>query len=94
MEGFLPEAVEDFAVRKDPKHDIVSGCVVGEGPLGVDKEHVRHPDLLYQSAIEGHALVVVAPEGQTLVLPVVPQVEGHGEVLVQARRYRGWTRLK
>lgn len=57
----------------------------------MDKKHVRHPDLLYQSAVEGHALVVVTPEGQTLILPVVPQIEGHGEVLAQARRSRCWT---
>lgn len=92
MNDLLPEAVEDFAVRIDPQHDVVSGCVMSEGPLGVDKKHVRHPDLLYQSAVESHALVVVAPEGQTLVLPIVPQVEGHGEILVQARRATCWTR--
>lgn len=59
---------------------------MGEGPLGVDEKHVGHPDLLRQAAVEGHALVGVAPEGQTLVLPVVPQVEGHGEVLAQGEK--------
>lgn len=57
----------------------------------MDKKHVGHPYLLYQTAVEGHALVVVAPEGQALILPVVPQVEGHGEVLAQDKRSRCWT---
>lgn len=54
-----------------------------EGTLGVDEEHVRHPDLLHQSAIKGHALVVGAGEGQPLIFPVVPQIKRHGEVLQQ-----------
>lgn len=45
---------------------------MGEGPLGVDEEHVRYPDLLHQAAIERHAQVVVAFEGQTCIFPVVP----------------------
>lgn len=54
-----------------------------EGTLGVDEEHVGNPDLLHQSAIKGHALVVGAGEGQPLIFPVVPQVKRHGEVLQQ-----------
>lgn len=82
----LPEAIEDFAVWINSQHDVVGGGIVGEGPLGVDKKHVGHPDFLHQAAVEGHALVGVASERQTLVLPVVPQVQGHGEVLKQGRR--------
>lgn len=52
-----------------------------EGAFGVHEEHVGNPDLLYKSAIKGHAEVVGAGERQPLVLPVVPQIEGHGEVL-------------
>lgn len=54
-----------------------------ERPLGVDEEHIRHPDFLHQAPVEGHALVGGAWEGQPLVLPVVPQIQGHGEVLAE-----------
>lgn len=47
----------------------------------MNKEDVGDPDLLYQAAIKGHAFVAGAGEGQPLVLPVVSQVQGHGEVL-------------
>ena len=70
-----------MSVREDTQHDVVRGGVVDERALGVDEEHVRHPDLLHQPPVEGHALVGAAGEGQTLVLPVVAQVQRHGEVL-------------
>ena len=76
-----PQAVEHVAVGEDTQHDVVRGGVMDEGPLGVDKEHVRHPDLLDQAAVERHALIGGAGEGQPLVLPVVSQVQCHGEVL-------------
>ena len=76
-----PEAVQHFAVGLDPKHHVVRGGVVDEGALGVHEEHVGDPDLLHQPAVEGHAEVVGAREGQPLVLPVMPQVERHREVL-------------
>lgn len=47
----------------------------------MDKEHVRDPNLLHQATVKGHALVVGARERQPLVLPVVAQVQCHGEVL-------------
>ena len=59
----LPQTVQHVSVGVDPQHDIFCGGVVDEGPLGVDKEHVWHPDLLGQPAVEGHALVVGAGEG-------------------------------
>lgn len=77
-----PEAVENMAVWEDPQHDVVGGCVMDEGPLGVDKEHIRHPYFLHQTPVEGHALVGYTWEGQPLILPVVPQIQSHGEVLV------------
>lgn len=76
-----PQAVQDVAVGEDPQHDVVGGGVVDEGPLGVHEEHVGHPDFFHQAPVEGHALVGGAGEGQPLVLPVVPQIQGHGEVL-------------
>lgn len=49
--------------------------------LRVDKEHVRNPNLLHQTCIEGTTLVAAGGEGQTIILPVMPQVQSHGEVL-------------
>lgn len=70
-----------MSIRIDSQHDVVSGCIMNKGPLGVDKEDVWDPDLLDQSTVKRHALVGAAGEGQPLVFPVVPQVQGHGEVL-------------
>lgn len=56
-----------------------------EGALGVDEEDVGDPDLLHQPRVERPAPVVARREGQPLVLPVVSQVESHGEVLQDAR---------
>ena len=52
-----------------------------ERALGVDKEHVRNPDLLHQATVKGHALVVGAGESQPLILPVVTQIQCHGKIL-------------
>lgn len=81
LNAVLPEAIKYLPIWLDPQHDIVCGGVVDEGALGVDEEHVRDPDLLHQPAIKGHALVVGAGEGKPLILPVVPQVKRHGEIL-------------
>lgn len=63
-----------MAIGEHSQHDVVGGGVVDEGAFGVHKEHVGNPDLLYKSAIKGHAEVVGAGERQSLVLPVVPQI--------------------
>ena len=84
LKCYRPQAVQDVSVRKDTQHDVISGGVVDEGPLRVDKEDIRDPDLLHQTAIKRHALVGAAGEGQALILPVVPQVQSHGEVLRDA----------
>lgn len=81
-----PQAVQDMTVRQDSQHDVVSGGVMDERPLGVDKEHIRHPDFFHQTPVEGHALIGGTREGQSLILPVVPQIQGHSEVL----REQGW----
>ena len=86
-QGELPEAVEDFAIWVKSQHDVVSGCVMGEGLLRVDKKQVRYPDFLHQAAIEGHAQVVVASKGQTFIFPVVPQIQGHSKVLKEENKY-------
>lgn len=55
-----------------------------EGTFGVDEEDVRNPDLLHQPGVKSPALVVSRRERQPLVLPVVTQVQSHGEVLQKA----------
>lgn len=55
-----------------------------EGTFGVDEEDVRNPDLLHQPGVKSPALVVSRRERQPLVLPVVTQVQSHGEVLQTA----------
>lgn len=77
-----PQAVQDVTIGEDPQHDVVSGGVMDERPLGVDKEHIRHPDFFHQAPVKGHALVGGAWEGQPLVLPVVPQIQSHSEILM------------
>lgn len=52
-----------------------------ERTLGVDKEYIRNPNLLDQTCIKGATLVAAGGEGQAVVLPVMPQVQRHGEVL-------------
>lgn len=79
--GELPDAVEDVSIRVNPQHDVLHGGVVDEGAFRVDEEDVGDPDLLHQSRVKGAALVGPGRKGQPLVLPVVPQVQSHGEVL-------------
>lgn len=80
----LPDAVEDFSVRVNPQHDVLHGGVMDEGAFGVDEEDIRNPDLLHQPGVKCPALVVSRRERQPLVLPVVTQVQSHGEVLQNA----------
>lgn len=77
----LPDTIEDIPIRINPQHDVLHGCVMDERALGVDEEHVRNPNLLHQTGVEGATLVAAGGEGQPIVLPVVPQVQGHGEIL-------------
>lgn len=74
LKCYIPQAVENMSIRKDTQHDVVGGGVVDEGPLRVNKEDIRDPDLLHQATIKRHALVGAAGERQALILPVVPQV--------------------
>lgn len=74
-----------MSVGINSQHDVVGGRVVDEGPLGVHEEDVGDPDLLHQAPVERHALVGAAAERQALVLPVVSQVQRHGEVLAGGR---------
>lgn len=78
---FWPDTVEDVAIRINPQHNVLHGGVMDEGALWVDEEHIRNPDLLDQAGIKSAALVAAGGEGQAVVLPVMPQVQRHGEVL-------------
>lgn len=82
---YRPQAVKHMSIRKDPEHDIVSSRIVDKGSLRVDKEDIRDPYFLHQTAIKRHTLVGAAGEGQTLILPVMSQIQGHGEVLVELK---------
>lgn len=57
-----------------------------ERALRVDKEHIRNPNLFHQTCVEGATLVAAGGEGQAVVLPVVPQVQSHGEVLEKIQK--------
>lgn len=59
----------------------------------MDKEHVRNPNLLHEACIEGTTLVAAGGEGQAMVLPVMPQVQCHGEVLEQKKNQQLVLRL-
>lgn len=82
---YRPQAVKHMSIRKDPEHDIVSSRIVDKGSLRVDKEDIRDPNFLHQTAIKRHTLVGAAGEGQTLILPVMSQIQGHGEVHINFR---------
>lgn len=86
--GLLPHAVQHVTIWEHSQHDVVSGGVVRKRPFGVNKEDVRNPDLPHEPAVEGHALVGGAGKGQPLVPPVMPQVQGHGEVLGARKKPR------
>lgn len=86
MKDCRPQAVEDMSIREDTQHDVVGGGVMDKGPLRVHKEDVGYPDLFHQTTIEGHTLVCAASERKAFVFPVVSQIKGHGEVLVQTQK--------
>lgn len=77
----VPDAVKNVPVWKDSEHDVFHGGVMNEGTLGVNKEDVWHPDLFHQPRVKCSALVIAGGEGQPVVLPVMPEVQCHGEVL-------------
>lgn len=76
-----PDAVEDVSVGVNSQHDVLHGGVVDEGAFGVHEENIWDPDLLHQPGVKRPTLVVSGRKRQTLVFPVVTQVQSHGEVL-------------
>lgn len=83
---FLPNTVENISIRINPQHDVLHGCIMDKRTLRVDKKHIWDPDFLHQTCIEGPTLVAAGGEGQAIILPVMPQVESHGEVLQKEKR--------
>lgn len=79
--AILPETEENVSIGMYSKHDILHSCVMDEGSFRMDKEDIRHPNLLNQSAIKGHAFVCSARKGEPLILPIVPEIKRHGKVL-------------
>lgn len=84
--ALIPEAEENVSVWVYSKHDVLYRCVMDEGSLRMDKEDIRHPNLLNQSVIEGHALVCSAGKGEPLILPIVPEIKSHCKVLGTEKR--------
>ena len=64
-----------------------------ERTFRVDKEDIRNPNLLHEARIEGTTLVAAGGEGQAMVLPVMPQVQCHGEVLEQKKHQQSVLRI-
>lgn len=79
--SLLPDTVKDVAIRVNSQHDVLHGCVMDKRAFRVNEEHVRNPNFLHKTCVEGTTLVVAGGEGQAIILPVVPQVQSHGEVL-------------
>ncbi len=77
----VPDAVENVSIWINSEHDVFHGGVVNERTLGVNKEDVWHPDLFDQTSVKRSAFVTAGGEGQSVVLPVMPKVQGHGKVL-------------
>lgn len=57
---------------------------MNEGALGMDEKDIRLPDLLHQAAVECAAQIVTGGKSQAFILPIMPQVQGHREVLRQS----------
>lgn len=81
----LPDTVENVAIRINPQHDVLHGCIMDKRTFRVDKEHVWNPNLLHKTSIESSTLVVAGGKGQAIILPVMPQVKSHGEVLKEEK---------
>lgn len=57
-----------------------------ERTFGMNKKHVWNPDFLNKARIESSTFVAAGGESQPIVLPVMPQVESHGEVLNKKKK--------
>lgn len=94
----LPDTVEDIAIGIDSQHDVLHGRVMDKRAFRVDEEHIRNPNLLHKPCVEGAALVAAGGEGQAVILPVMPQVQSHGEVLENRPKHhtggQGWSKKK
>lgn len=77
----VPDAVKNVSIWIDSEHDVFHRGVVNERTLGVNEEHVWHPDLFHQPGIKRSTFVAAGGERQSVVLPVMSEVQGHCEVL-------------
>jgi len=75
----VPETLQDEAARLDAQERVLGGGVVEARQLGVGKERVRPPDASEHLVANTQLLAVV--EAQPLVVPLLPEVEIHREVL-------------
>ncbi len=62
-------------------HLVLLGDVMQEGMFVIGEEGVRHPYLLSKVPGQCHTVIVLVGEGQSLVLPVLVQVDGDRVVL-------------
>lgn len=76
-----PQTEEDVAIRVHSEHDVFHSCIMDERSFGVHKKHIGYPDLFYQPSIKSHAFVFVALEWESLILPVMSEIQSHCEVL-------------
>ncbi|TRY89603.1 hypothetical protein DNTS_017781, partial [Danionella cerebrum] len=71
--AILPVQHENVSIWVNPQHYVLHGGVMDEGALGMNKKHIRLPDLLYQAAIKCTTQVVSGGKSQPLILPIMPQ---------------------
>lgn len=77
----VPDTVKNVSIWIDSEHDVFHSGVVNERTLGVNEEHVWHPDLFHQPSVKRSTFVAAGGERQSVVLPVMSEVQGHCEVL-------------
>ena len=78
-----PHAVSNESVSMQTHHLVFVGDVMEERVLVIGEERVWDPDLFCEVAGQGHRLaaVLVLGEGQTIVGPVLVQVDRDGVIL-------------
>lgn len=60
---------------------------MNKGTFGMHKKDIRLPDLLYQPTVKCAAQIVTGGKSQPFILPIMPQVQGHREVLKETFRF-------
>lgn len=83
----VPDTVKNISIWIDSKHDVFHSCVMNERTLGMNEEHVWHPDLFHQPSVKRSTFVAAGGERQSIILPVMSEVQGHREVLYTHKRH-------